>query len=121
MIRYVSCLKRRSDLTPSEFRDCWKSSAFRSLVEGVVEISGEERCLMSFTLQVEANLRLREDRRSGEPSDGVIEYWWQDSANLIDIDDSPEGQTLKGEMLEFRSALIDQGALSAFFVEPQKS
>jgi hypothetical protein len=76
---------------------------------------------MSLTLQVEADLRLMEDRRSGEPFDGIIEYWWKDAANLIDICDLPEGQRLKGEMLEFQSALIDQGASSAFFVEPQKS
>ena len=121
MIRYVNCLKRRSDLTPSEFRECWNSSAFRSLVGRVAELSGAERYLMSLTLHVEANLRLMEDRGSGAPFDGIIEYWWKDAANLIDIYDSPEGQTLKGEMLEFQSAFIDQGASSAFFVEPQKS
>jgi len=121
VIRYVNCLRRRSDLTLSEFREYWNSSEFRFLVKRVAEVSSAESYLMSLTLQVEANLRLMEDRRSSEPFDGIIEYWWKDAANLIDIYDSPEGQKLIGEILEFELAFIDLGASSAFFVEPQES
>lgn len=121
MIRYVNCLKRRADLSPSEFRDYWNDSAFRFLIKRVAEISGADRYAMSLTLQVEANMRLMEDRRSREPFDGIIEFWWKEAANLIDLYDSPVGKKLVSEIMEFESAFVDQGASSAFFVEPQES
>ena len=44
MIRLITCLKRRDDVSPEEFRRHWQDAAFDELIGRIVALTGAERC-----------------------------------------------------------------------------
>ena len=117
MIRLITCLKRRDDVSVEEFRRCWADTTFDELIARTVALTGAERCAKNLTLKVAANVVLMQERGLGEPFDGVIEYWWHDAAHFEDIYNSRERKALMQEMQDYQARFIDLAASTSFFTE----
>jgi hypothetical protein len=63
------------------------------------------------------NTLVKETRGTRDPYDGVLEYWWDNAAHLVERTESPEGRALTGEMLAFQRQFVDLTSSTAFFVE----
>ena len=117
MIRLITCLKRRADIDPSEFREFWNAPEFDQLIERVVALSGAELYAKNLTLTVSANQLLMQDRGLGEPFDGVLEYWWHDAAHFEAMYNGQDSKALMREMLEYQQRFSDMPASVSFFTE----
>ncbi len=117
MIRFINCMQRRADLSPEQFRDYWNSPEFIALIERVAEQTGATLYAKNATLIVAANDLVQEMRGSHAPYDGVLEYWWDNTARLSEITASAEGRALTDEMLAYQRQFVNLEASTAFFVE----
>ena len=117
MIRFINCMRRKAELTPDQFRQFWNDPRFTVLIERVASFTGAARYAKSATLIVPANALVKEARGTRDPYDGVLEYWWDNAAHLIERVENPAGRELAEEMLTFQSQFIDLPASTAFFVE----
>ncbi len=117
MIRFINCVRRRRDIPVEEFRRYWNSPEFVALYDRLVAVLAPHRCARNLTLQVNANELVREERGSGEPFDGTIEFWWSDAKQLLQKYDSPAAMKIREEMLAYQEQFIDMGGCRAFFTE----
>jgi EthD domain len=121
MIRLITCLKRRDDVSPEEFRRYWQDAAFDELIADIVKLSGAERCAKNLTLGVEANTLLMQERGLAEPFDGIIEYWWHDAANFEALYSSEARKALMQEMQDYQGRFADLAASTSFFTESRET
>jgi hypothetical protein len=117
MIRFLNCIRRRKDISIDEFRRYWNSSEFEYLFERLFIIVQPRRFAKNLTLQVSANEQIRQERGSGEPFVGTLEYWWHDASELLEKYDAPEAQEIRKEMLAYQQQFIDLANCRAFFTE----
>ena len=117
MIRLITCLKRRADITPGQFREFWKAPEFDDYIERVVAHTGAELSAKNLTLSVAANQLLMQDRGLDEPFDGVLEYWWNDAAHFETMYNAPDSKVLMSEMQEYQRQFADISASVSFFTE----
>ncbi len=117
MIRFINCMKRKAELTPEQFREQWNSPQFAALIERVAAQTGATLYAKNATLMIEANDLVQEMRGSSEPFDGVLEYWWDNTARLSELTAGAEGRALNAEMLACQRQFVDLAASTAFFVE----
>jgi hypothetical protein len=121
MIRLITCLKRRDDVSPEVFRRYWQEAEFDELIARIVALTGVKRCAKNLTLGVEANTLLMQERGLGEPFDGIIEYWWHDAANFDALYNNQERKTLMQEMLDYQGRFVDLAASVSFFTESRET
>jgi len=121
MIRLITCLKRRADVSAEEFRRCWQEAAFDDLIARVMALTGAKRCAKNLTLSVAANTLLMQERGLGEPFDGIIEYWWHDAANFDELYNSEERKALMQEMQDYQGRFVDLAASASFFTESRET
>lgn len=117
MIRLITCLKRRADIGPGEFREFWQSPEFDALIDRVVALTGAELSAKNLTLTVAANQLLMQDRGLDEPFDGVMEYWWNDVAHFEAMYNDPNSKALMREMQDYQQQFADISASVSFFTE----
>jgi hypothetical protein len=117
MIRFISCIKRRDDVSIEEFRHFWNSLAFDELQERVSRVLGANRFQHSLTLAVEANDLIMDERGLAEPFDGLIEYWWEQARDVLRLAESPEGRSALQDMREYQAQFVDFAHSHAFFTE----
>lgn len=117
MIRFVNCIKRKADTTPEEFRRFWNDSAFLALIERIADLTRAKRHARNATLVVDANLTVREMRGSREPYDGVLEYWWDSAAHLIELLETSEWKAVQEEMDAYQRQFVDFAGSTAFFTD----
>jgi hypothetical protein len=110
-------MKRKPGLTPEQFRQNWNDPRFDALILRVAVFTGAARHAKNATLIVAANALVSEARGTRDPYDGVLEYWWDNAASLIEHTESTEGRALTEEMLAFQRQFVDLAASTAFFVE----
>ena len=121
MIRLITCLKRRDDVSAEDFRRHWQEAAFDDLIARIVALTGAERCAKNLTLSVAANTLLMQERGLAEPFDGIIEYWWHDAANFDELYNSEERKALMQEMQDYQGQFVDLAASAAFFTESRET
>jgi hypothetical protein len=68
---------------------------------------------------VEANVWVMEERGSGLAYDGVIEYWWENAAELVSVLNTAAARALIDGMKSFQSEFVDPAGSTAFFTEAQ--
>lgn len=119
MIRYINCVKRRPDISVEQFRQFWNSREFTDLINQVVETTGAKRFSKSATLIIEANTQIQQQRGSGEPFDGILEYWWDKASHLGELFAKPEAKDLVQKMLNYQKQFIDMPKTAAFFTEAE--
>lgn len=117
MVRFINCLKKRNDVSPEQFRKYWNDPRFAELMLRMQTLFKAKRATRNLTLQVQANVVVREERGSREPYDGVIEYWWDQARDLLDIADTPEARALREEMKAYQQQFVDFKASTGFFTE----
>ena len=117
MIRLISCLKRRDDVTAAEFRRYWTDAAFDELITRIVALTGAERCAKNLTLGVKANDLLMQERSLAEPFDGIIEFWWHDAAHFDELFNNEERKALMQEMRAYQRQFTDLSNSVSFFTE----
>lgn len=119
MIRFINCVRKRSDISSEQFRQYWNDPKFDVIVGRVVEYTGATGYAKNLTLMVSANDLMRERRAFGEPFDGVLEYWWNNASQLHSVLDSPQCDVLMQSMLDFQRQFVDLEKSCAFFTEAQ--
>jgi hypothetical protein len=117
VIRFINCLRRRPDQSIEQFRQHFDDPKLATLMQRTANLTGAARFAKHATLAVQANDLVREQRGTSAPFDGVIEYWWDNAAHLLERVNSPEGQALTQEMLAYQKQFVDLSGSSAFFTE----
>jgi hypothetical protein len=112
MIRLLTCLKRRPDVSLEEFREYWHDERFDALIGQFAE-----RYAKNLTLTVEANQLMMQDRGLAEPFDGILEYWWHDAHNFEAMYNSERRQILTVDMQDFQANFVDFHSSVSFFTE----
>ena len=120
MIRFINCVRKRADISSEQFRQYWNDPKFDAIVGRVVEYTGAGGHAKNLTLMVAANDIMRERRAFGEPFDGVLQYWWDNAAQLNAVLNSPQCDLLMKSMLEFQKQFVDLERPCAFFTEAQE-
>jgi hypothetical protein len=117
VIRFINCLRRKPDQTIEQFRQHFDDPKFAALMERTAALLGAVRHTKHATLAVQANDLVRQQRGSSAPFDGVLEYWWDNAAHLLERTNSPEGKALTQEMLIYQQQFVDLSSSSGFFTE----
>ena len=117
MIRFINRVRRRQDISLEQFRRHWNSAEIEVLYERLNAIVQPLRFSRNLTLQVGANELIRDERGSGEPFDGTVEFWWQNAGDLLQKYDSNEARRVRESMLDLQERFIDMGGCRAFFTE----
>ncbi|MGD2055637.1 MAG: EthD domain-containing protein [Gammaproteobacteria bacterium] len=117
MIRLLTCLKRRPDVSLEEFREYWHDERFDALIGQFAEFTRAERYAKNLTLTVEANQLMMQDRGLAEPFDGILEYWWHDAHNFEAMYNSERRQILTVDMQDFQANFVDFHSSVSFFTE----
>jgi len=119
MIRLLYCVRKKPELTQAQFRQYWNDPAFDTLIQQVTEQSNALSHTKTLALQVEATARIVSDRGTQDPYDGVLEYWWENGADILDLMDSPAGQELLSKTKEHQAQFIDFSRSAVFFTESE--
>lgn len=117
MIRLINCLRKRSELSDEEFRRYWMDGKFDELIHRVVQLTSVEQYGKNLTLRVDANDTFMRERGSGEPYDGILEYWWINAHELMEVYETPPARELMDEMLEYQRQFVDLSRSVIFFTE----
>ena len=120
MIRFINCVRKRSDVSSEQFREYWNDPKFDAIIDRVTEYTGATGRSKNLTLMVAANELMHERRAFGEPFDGVLEYWWEDAGQLNAVLNSPQCDVLMKTMLEYQKQFVDLEKSCAFFTEAQE-
>jgi hypothetical protein len=117
MIRLITCVKRKTDITPRKFRDYWNDPQFEILLDNLASLLEPFRISRKLTLQVGANIRIMQARKSKEPYDAVIEWWFESASQLAPLLAKPEAHAALKEMMKYQSQFIDLSQSPSFFTE----
>jgi hypothetical protein len=121
MIRFINCVRKRSDITSEQFRQYWNDPKFDAIISRVVEYTGATGHAKNLTLMVSAN-ELIQERRGGSarPFDGVLEYWWEDASQLHNVLHTSQCDLLMKSMLDYQKEFVDLENSCVFFTEAQE-
>ncbi len=117
MIRYMSCMRKLEHLSADEFRRFWRDPSFDDLIERLVSLVKPMRFSKSLVLHVEANTQIMHERGTDEPFDGIIEYWWENAAQVMEVVDTPQAAELLDQIHLYKSQFVDFSRSSIFFTE----
>ena len=117
MIRLITCIKRRKEITPKKFRDYWNDPHFEILLDNLVSLLEPFRVTRKLTLQVSANMRIMQARKSKEPYDAVIEWWFESASQLGPLLARPEAKAALKEMMKYQTQFVDIAQSPSFFTE----
>ena len=116
MIRLVTCIKRKKEITPKKFRDYWNDPHFEILLDNLVSLLEPFRISRKLTLQVSANIRIMQARKT-EPYDAVIEWWFESASQLAPLLARPEAHAALKAMMKYQSQFVDIAQSPSFFTE----
>ena len=119
MIRFINCIKKRDDISVEEFLSYWNSQDFEELLQRAVDITKPKRLTRNLTLDIDANIMMKEERGNREPFNGIIEFFWDNGSDLLDLYATDAAKRVRQEMLDYQSRFIDLAGSSAFFTEYQ--
>jgi hypothetical protein len=117
MIRLLTCIKRKKDITPREFRNYWDDPQFGILLDNLVSLLEPFRISRKLTLQVSANIKIMQARNSKELYDAVIEWWFESASQLTPLLARPEAHAALKEMMKYQSQFVDIAKSPSFFTE----
>jgi hypothetical protein len=117
MIRLITCIKRKKDISPKEFRSYWNNREFEILFDRLVPLLEPVRLSRKLTLQVGANVRIMQARKSLQPYDAIIEWWFESAVRLTPLLGTPEARASLREMMRYQSLFVDFKQSPSFFTE----
>jgi uncharacterized protein (TIGR02118 family) len=116
MIKLVYCLRRRSDVSPEEFRSYWLER-HGPRVRGHAEVLKARKYVQSHTVDSPLNDVLTESRGMKPPYDGITEVWWDGVKDLEQALATPEGQAAGDDLIQDEAKFIDLGESRIFLTE----
>jgi len=119
MIRYINCIRKKTDISAEEFREYWCGAEYRELLDRVASYYEAARYSLNLTLRVEMGDRLISDRGMDEPYDGTIEFYWESASRLAALYDSPEARELAEQLNKYQGEFVDTARCTAFFTESE--
>jgi len=117
MIRLITCITRKEGMSSEEFRDYWNDQQFEILFDRVVSLLEPFRLSRKLTLQVSANIRIMQAKKTKEPYDAVIEWWFESASKLGPRLETPEAHTALKELMKYQSQFVDFKMSPSFFTE----
>ena len=117
MIRHIKCIRKNPDLSDEEFRAFWNAPEYEDLNQQLITLANAVRYSRDLALKVEATQRVITDRGFVDPFDAVVEFWWEDASQLMELYDTPEAQQLRKKILDYENRFIDTVRSTAFFTE----
>ncbi len=121
MIRFMHCMKRRSEVTLDVFRSFVASEPFDRLLEELAVATGAVRWCKTVALQIAANVALMAERGSDEPFDAILEVWWRSAKELSALAESPRAGELIAEMQACQAPYVDFRRSVRFFTDCDES
>ena len=118
MVKFVYCVRRRSDLSQEAFRKYWLEN-HGPLVKKCANALKAARYVQSHTLDTELNLVARQARGTAAPYDGITEVWWNSIEDLAVAMQTPEGQQANRLLAEDEARFCDLPHCSVFFTTEQ--
>jgi hypothetical protein len=117
MIRLITCIKRKKDISPKKFREYWNDPQFEILLDRLVSLLEPVKLSRKLTLQVSANVRIMQARKSLQPYDAIIEWWFESATRLaLFLATLKARAALKG-MMNYQSQFVDFEQSPSFFTE----
>ena len=118
MIRFINCLRRKTEVSEMDFRRYWDADEFAELVSRMAKATGAQHYQMKRTLVVEANERIREIRGGADPFDGTIEYWFAGvGVSLDELLEISANRKLMEDMIAYQSRFVDTARSCGYFTE----
>ena len=117
MIRLITCIKRKKDISSKKFRDYWNDPQLETLFGRLVSLLEPLKLSRKLTLQVSANIRIMQARKTKEPYDAVIEWWFDSASQLAPLLAKPEAHAVLKEMMKHQSRFVDFRVSPSFFTE----
>lgn len=117
MIKFFQCMKRRPELSVTEFRR--HLAAYSEKVEILADALEAVRFSVSTTLQVEQNLQLQLARGTTDAYDGVVEIWLERAPDVLLRAEGEEARAMLEEMRSFQELFLDMAASSFFFASEE--
>ncbi|MBD2022143.1 EthD domain-containing protein [Leptolyngbya sp. FACHB-36] len=92
MIKFVYCLRKRSDLSDAEFHTFWRD-VHGPFIRDLAQTLQATKYIQSHTLNTPVNVEIAKSRDL-DPSayDGVTEIWWESMDDFLAAVSTPEGQ-----------------------------
>ncbi len=107
MLRLTFLLRRRPELSLTDFQDYWKTS-HGPLMAGFASDLGVLRYVQAHTIADEDHSRLPGRRGQMEaPYDGVAEVWWESKQAFLAATSSPAGRTAGKALIDDERTFID--------------
>jgi hypothetical protein len=106
MIKLVYCVRRRDDVSQSEFHDYWLNT-HGPKVRSVAKEIHALRYVQSHRTDSQTNDALRAVRNMSEPYDGITEVWFRDEAHMNQASGTQEGRAAGAFLVEDEARFID--------------
>ena len=113
MIKFIQCVRSRSDLSLQQFREYWQQ--YEARVRRVAEVSGALRATLDTGLAVDANLDVMASRGTTAPFEGVAEILWERSPDLAALAQDPAVRAAIGAMRQLQAEFVDLERSTFFF------
>ncbi len=117
MIRLVTLLKRRDDVSVNDFTTFWKSDEVDAAIEHAVALYKPVKWQRARVLNLAIHDEVRDKLGRGEPFDGVLEYWWENTDDIIELFRSEEGQARLAAMQSLLDPYVNNAESRTFFTE----
>jgi hypothetical protein len=116
MIKLVYCVRRKAEITESEFYRYWLEE-HGPLVKSVAHVLRARRYVQSHSTAAGVNASLSEGRGLGDPFDGITEVWWESIDELVAGTATAEGQEAAKRLQIDESHFIDFADSRLFLTE----
>lgn len=117
MIRFVHCIKRRQEISISEFRRFWNSEELKDLTLRLFDLLQPVRKHYALVLAVEANQDLMRERGGAEPFDAMMEFWFENAQRFEQLSTDSEYLRLRAAMESLLAPYVDFSRSARFFTE----
>ncbi len=117
MIRFITCIKRKKGISQNKFREYWNDPQFEALLDNLISLLEPFRISRKLTLQVSANTKIMQAKKTHEPYDAVIEWWFESASQLAPLLAKPESHAALKEMMKYQSQFVDFTGSPSFFTE----
>ncbi len=117
MIRLITLLKRRDDVSVDDFMAFWNSDEFDAAIERAVALYKPVKWQRARALNLAIHDEVQEKLGRGEPFDGVQDYWWENAGDILEIFRSEEGQAQSAAMQSLLDPYVNHAESRIFFTE----
>jgi uncharacterized protein (TIGR02118 family) len=117
MIKFVYCIRKRSDLSNEEFQTYWREK-HGAFIRSLAQTIQAKKYIQSHTMNTPINAELVKSRGL-EPLtyDGITEIWWDSMEEFLAGVNSPEGMEAAKQYVADEANFVDFSQSRAFLTE----